>query len=180
MVATADVLTKGNTDMEWLKYIFESFCPNSDKKSRPIPSLIWWLPATKSLVCRRRFARSEVKRSVWTETVGDAQSGRDPASVAGDEAGALVIAARACHAWARCRFDGNYCFGDMPALSAEGGSRPASRPTFWCQKVGKEPAPMPPTLRLRLRATCATKLLRRCGKTHFELRSPFKQLPQIC
>ena len=35
---------------------------------------------------------------------------------------------------------------------------------------------LPTSLRLRLRATCADKLLRLYGKTHFELRSPFKHV----
>ena len=35
---------------------------------------------------------------------------------------------------------------------------------------------LPTSLRLRLRATCAVKFLGLCGKTHFELCSPFKHV----
>ena len=68
---------------------------------------------------------------------------------------------------------------DMLDLFAEGGSRPASRPTFWCQKVGKEHSPYYPRPFASLRATCAVKRLGLCGKTHssFALRS--NRLPQV-
>ena len=33
---------------------------------------------------------------------------------------------------------------DLSSLRSEGGSRPASRPTFFRKKVGKEPAPAAP------------------------------------
>ena len=61
-------------------------------------------------------------------------------------------------------------------LSVEGGSRPASRPTFWCQKVGKELAPtahVPPAspagnLRRQALGAVRPNSLRACG-------TPFKQ-----
>ena len=66
----------------------------------------------------------------------------------------------------------------MPELIAEGGSRPAMPTYFLRKKVGKEPAPMPPTLRfaagnLRRQALGAVRQnsLRAFG-------APFKQLPQ--
>ncbi len=67
----------------------------------------------------------------------------------------------------------------MPELIAEGGSRPAMPTYFLRKKVGKEPAPMPPTLRfaagnLRRQALGAVRQnsLRAFG-------APFKQLPQV-
>ena len=65
--------------------------------------------------------------------------------------------------------------GDMPDLLTEGGSRPASRPTFFRKKVGKEPALLPTSLRfaagnLRRQALEAVRpnSLRACG-------TPFRQ-----
>ena len=58
----------------------------------------------------------------------------------------------------------------MPDWWAEGGSRPACRPTFFCKKVGKEPHPCCPRplrcVSLRYRSTGAANLLGLCGKTH--------------
>jgi len=55
-------------------------------------------------------------------------------------------------------------------LGAPGGSRPAMPTYFSCfakKSRQKKATPLPPSLRLRLRATCAVKLLRLCGPTHF-------------
>lgn len=58
----------------------------------------------------------------------------------------------------------------LACLLAESGSRPASRLAFLLVTEGRPqeskqrtPLLLPPSLRLRLRATCAVKLLRRCG-----------------
>ena len=65
----------------------------------------------------------------------------------------------------------------MPALLAEGGSRSACRPTFCCQKVGKEPAPTAPVppaspagnLRRQALGAVRQNSLRACS-------APFKQV----
>ena len=51
-------------------------------------------------------------------------------------------------------------------------------PTYFLQPESRQRAQplLLTSLRLCLRATCAVKLLGLCGKTHFELRSPFKHV----
>ncbi|CUB01753.1 hypothetical protein Ga0061062_11830 [Comamonas thiooxydans] len=66
-----------------------------------------------------------------------------------------------------------YKANDMPALLAEGGSRPACRPAFCCRYAGPPESRQracpycPRPLRCATGATCAAHLLRLCGPTHF-------------
>ena len=65
----------------------------------------------------------------------------------------------------------------MPVFLAEGGSRPACRPTFCCQKVGKELAPVAPSLRLRLRANLRRQALVAVRQNSLRAAgAPFKQV----
>ena len=63
-------------------------------------------------------------------------------------------------------------------LGAPGGSRPAMPTYFSCfakKSRQKKATPLPPSLRLRLRATCAVKLLRLCGPTRCACCARFAQ-----
>ena len=72
-----------------------------------------------------------------------------------------------------------FYFACMP-VSPLRRARPASRAARIClvtEASAEEKATVLPTSHsLRYGATCAVKLLELCGKTHFELRSPFRQV----